>query len=160
MNRPSPIPTTPSRRGFLAVAAAGAASAVAAEVDPIFAMIAEHAAAAATYEAAVYAEGPLSSGPEMVAAEATTCAASAHAYELLWDLLHGEPTTLAGVAALLDHVSQPVFKREEDGEYPDCRRTHLTSMLEYEGNGEWKRGAEDFPGWIAKTVRSLIGGKS
>lgn len=151
-----------SRRGALAgLSAAAAVGAVAlpawaTEIDPIFEMIAKHAAAHEIYEKAVYAEGPLTVGPEMDAASAASSAVSGRAAKLLWDLVHTEPTTLAGVAALLDHLSQPEFKREEDSEYADCRHTHLTNMLEM--GSEWKRAAEDFPGWIAETMRGLIGG--
>jgi hypothetical protein len=139
----------------LSLAAAGVALPIAAaDVDPIFALIAEHAAAAKARETAVNAEGTFTSDcPEYEAAGAASRAAWAHDHDILSKLLRAEPTTLAGVAALLTHVSLPEFPDEAD-EYPDCSRTHLTTGLDC--GPALKKIAEDFPGRLAKTMRSLI----
>jgi hypothetical protein len=60
---------------------------------------------------------------------------------------------VTGVAALLAHVSLLEFPEEAE-EYPECSRTHLTTALDF--GPALKKAAEDFPGRLAKTMRSLI----
>jgi hypothetical protein len=79
----------------------------AADADPIFAVIADHRAAIEAMNAAWKISGALKPGPEFEAADAVSTAASRREYEARLPVLTMQPTTMAGVAALLDHVQIP-----------------------------------------------------
>jgi hypothetical protein len=128
--------------------------------DPIFAVIAEHRAAVEAYVRALHVEGALR-GPGMDAASRIVSAAFAHANTHLLEVLTVQPTTLAGVAAVLHHVGLPEFlDKAEFGEHEDEEDETILSapILAYEC--EWKCAVRDFPTRLAETVRSLIGQSS
>jgi hypothetical protein len=169
MNRPSPIPTTPSRRGFLAVLSAGAASAVApaalaaplapvtetalsglplaaaasSEVDPIFALIAEHSAAYAEM-AAISGAADLKGRDRDEASEAVM----GHSDEVLLRLLTTPPVTLAGVAAILQYLA----RREWDD--PENYNILCGAV---QGSAALADAADGFFGNLAATVRAMAG---
>jgi hypothetical protein len=153
-----------SRRSALAGLAGAAAAGItpviagAAEVDPIFAVIAEHRAAAMAHWRALHAFGELPYGdPEYKAAHIVEREASGHANELLWEVLHTQPTTLAGMAALLDHVGQPEFIKVEE------RGTETVLSGPFAGADDecpLARAAREFPVRLAETLRGLIGGQA
>jgi hypothetical protein len=125
------------------------------EVDPIFAVIAEHQAALEAYLAASAIDGGLvDRTPEWIVARAVTEAAAPRreiAHEAVFTT---NPTTLAGVAALLEHVAQPEFLKEDE-EYPDDRQTILSTLSECVDR-EWKRTGQDFPLRLAAALRNII----
>jgi hypothetical protein len=119
-----------------------------ADPDPIFAAIAEHRAACRAWQEASRKDG--AEGRYNKVTEDASNGAMAHEGEVLTVLLACQPTTLAGVAALLEHLNQPEF------------------LIEYEKNQTGETvlsgafGCNDgnplqFPGSLAATVRSLIG---
>jgi hypothetical protein len=123
--------------------------------DPIFAMIDEHRAAVEGYIPRNDVSANLRySDPGYESAMHETAVAMGRSSDLLFELLHVQPTTLAGVAAILAHLGQPEFLKEEL-EYPDCRETFLSTFND--SFGECRRAAQDFPVRLAETVRSLIG---
>lgn len=145
-----------SRRRFLAVLSAGAASAVApaalaaplmpvtaSEVDPIFAVIAEHRAVFRAWMDALQAEDR--------AAESAGIRGEDAAIRIV---LTAQPTTIEGVAALLHHVGQHECLGM-DSEYEEDRETVLTTWNNLED--ERKRIAQDFPLRLAATVRTMAG---
>ena len=82
--------------------------------DPIFALIERHRAATHALSAAVSNKDkvhevhwPWSDAPERIAADAQYDAASDARQEAIEDLLSTQPTTIAGVAAVLDYVNEP-----------------------------------------------------
>ncbi len=85
--------------------------------DGVFAVIAEHRAAVAAYVTACKAAGARSPAPKLdaAAADARVRATGDREQDLLAKVLNSEPTTLAGVAALLDHLGLPDFLDEEEG---------------------------------------------
>jgi hypothetical protein len=137
-----------------AVAGAVALPAAAAEVDPIFAVSADHRAAVEAWCRAISADGP--DDRELSAAEDAADDRRAAAY---WEVLTAQPTTLAGVAALLAHVGTPQFLDEPGPEHEDERETFL-STPNHDGGGDWKRAAQDLPVRLAETMRGLIRGRS
>jgi hypothetical protein len=163
----TPIPT---RRALLAGAPAIAAAALAggtvanavaigmakaADVDPIFALIAEHQAALEAYLAASATDGNLvDHTPAWIAARAVTESATAREELAHKAVFTTNPTTVAGVAALLGHVAQPEFLREDE-EYPDDRQTLLSTLSEC-CDEEWKRIGQDFPLRLAAALRNII----
>jgi hypothetical protein len=135
----------------LSVAAAAGVAALpvgAAEVDPIFAVIASHKEAVEVHVRDIH-----EFDQDTPAESYERCDAA------LLDVLTVQPTTLAGVAALLAHVALPDFLEEPAPEHQDERETFL-STLNNDGGGNWKRAAQDFPVRLAETVRSLIGGQA
>jgi hypothetical protein len=182
MNRPSPIPTAPSRRGFLTVLSAGAAAAVApaalgaplapvtetalsslpaataasSEVDPIFAVIAEHRAHMRAWADAMDAEDEAESDEEDKAAAAAIDAASDAFEASIGVVLTVQPMTIAGVAALLDHVGQEEFFGMSSGGDESDYETVLTTCHNMDGDPR-KRLAQDFPLRLAATVRTMAG---
>jgi hypothetical protein len=153
-----------SRRTALAGISAAVAPAIAAvdkslgavtlPVDPIIALIADHRAAVEVYVRANDAYAWLHvNDPEYKEAQNASSEAGHHAYDLLWEILHVQPATLAGVAALLAHVGQLEFIKEEPDE--DERETHLSTCNAF-CDLEFKRAAQDFPVRLAETVRRLI----
>jgi hypothetical protein len=182
MNRTSSIPTAPSWRGFLAVLSAGAASAVApaalaapfgtrnpassllpaaaaaSEVDPIFAVIAEHRAHMRDCADAMDAEDEAESDAEDEAATAAIYAASKAFDASIGHVLTVQPTTIAGVAALLKHVGQEEFLGMSSG---GVERHHyetvLTTWHNLDRGDPRTRIAKDFPLRLAATVRTMAG---
>jgi hypothetical protein len=166
--------TSPSRRALLAGAPAAAAAlatgaaadalAVATgkptEVEPIFSIIAEHQAALESYLAASAAESELfDDTPEWIVAHA--------AAESAWDrevvarkaVFTTDPTTVAGILALLEHVSQHEFLKDKDEQYlrkyPNERGlTILSALGEYDN--EWRWIGKKFPLRIATALRNII----
>jgi hypothetical protein len=168
MNRPSPIPTAPSRRGFLAVLSAGAASAVApaalaaplapvtetvpssllpaaaaaSEVDPIFAVIAEHRAAQEAVTAAFDREDREAGEDEVI------WAAQDRQMDAQFELFTIAPTTLAGVASLLAYLGT------DAGDNPN------ETVWEYAhgfGDEELVAAVRSSPTRLAAAVRAMAG---
>jgi hypothetical protein len=150
--------TFPSRRALLAGAPAVAAAALAAGTaanglamavaspsgdDPILALIAKHRAAILAWSREIDA-GNEDADDERDLRD-----------DLHWEILNVQPTTLAGVAALLAHVGEPEFIKEPRPGCEDGRETVLSILIH--GEGEWKRASQDFPLRLAETVRKLIG---
>jgi hypothetical protein len=128
------------------------------EVDPIFAVIAEHQAALEAYLAASAIDAALvDRTPEWIAARAVTEPAMARRLIAEKAVFTTDPTTLAGVAALLEHVAQPEFLKEDE-EYPDDGQTLLSTLNDCDDCEmcEWKRTAQDFPLRVAAALRSII----
>jgi hypothetical protein len=82
--------------------------------DPIFALIERHKGATRVFSAAVSqknkvqaAHWPWSDAPERIAADAQYDVASDARQEVIEYLLSTQPTTIAGVAAVLDYVNEP-----------------------------------------------------
>jgi len=76
--------------------------------DPVFAAIVAHLTASVAQHAASEAEGASKPGTAAYrAAEAAQSAASARDGDTLHALLTCQPTTIAGLVALLEHVGQP-----------------------------------------------------
>ena len=89
--------------------------------DPIFALIERHRATRA-FSAAVSnkdkvqaAHWPWSDAPERIAADAQYDAASDARQEAIEDLLSTQPTTIAGIAAVLDYVNEASWGEEHEG---------------------------------------------
>ena len=89
--------------------------------DPIFALIERHRAATRAFSAAVSHKDkvqevhwPWSDAPERIAADAQYDAASDAWQDTIEDLLSTEPTTIAGVAVVLDYVNEPSWGKEDD----------------------------------------------
>jgi hypothetical protein len=113
-------PRDPTRRRFLAVAAAGAVAAAIPTyaranpghaVDPAFALIAEKLAADVAHCEAIDAQDEADTchgfRSEAAAEAADNCAAAGHAVnEVDWKLANTLPTTLAGVAAVLRFANE------------------------------------------------------
>jgi len=120
--------------------------------DPIFALIERHRGAARTFSAAVSnkdkvqaAHWPWSDAPERIAADAQYDAASDARHEAIEDLLSTQPTTIAGVAAVLDYVNEPSW-----GEEHDDKETILVEAFETS-----EEAALAFLPMIAATLRRL-----
>jgi hypothetical protein len=152
-----------SRRSALAglsvAAAAGVAAlpAAATEVDPIFGVIAAHQAAAVNWGRILRIYGKMrENDPNIKAAriEERTTAKATDA--CLWDVLHVQPTSLEGIAALLDYLGQPAFFD------PDFSTDTVLSAAADPGDMDcpFARAVREFPARLAETVRSLIGGQS
>jgi hypothetical protein len=148
--------TNTSRRALLAgapaaaVALAGGTALAAVTPDPIFALIADHQAAAHAYSESVHVEGALRSrDPHYEVAKSAVQVAWERNRDLLWEILHAQPATFAGVAALLAHMASPEFPWEEDVD-----ETLLSTVNEM--GGEWKRAGQGFPARLAVTMRDLI----
>jgi hypothetical protein len=121
--------------------------------DPIFALIERHRAATRAFAAAVSnkdkvqeAHWPWSDAPERIAADAQYDAASDARQEAIEDLLSTEPTTFAGVAAVLDYVNEPSWDKEDDG-----KETILVEAFE-----TLQEAALAFLPMIAATLRRLV----
>jgi hypothetical protein len=137
-----------SRRSILVRATAGAAASAlpiastAALVDPVFAVIAEHRAA---HDAVLAASGLPDSEYDRIDAIAI-------ATEL--PLFTTDPTTIAGVATLLEYVGSDVHPclgtDHEDG------TTTLSYAYGWEGNPEMVEATRTFPRRIGETLRHLI----
>jgi len=120
--------------------------------DPIFALIERHRGATCAFSAAVSnkdkvqaAHWPWSDAPERIAADAQYDAASDARQEAIEDLLSTQPTTIAGVAAVLDYVNEPSW-----GEEQDDKETILVEAFETS-----EEAALAFLPMIAATLRRL-----
>jgi hypothetical protein len=126
------------------------------ELDPIFAVIAEHRTAVEAFTQAVLVSGAMIAyGPNKDAgydvADAATKEASHRTEDALWNVLTTQPTTLAGIVALLAHVSLPEFL---GGELEFDYETILSTCTD--AGDEMKRAAQDFPARLAETMRNII----
>jgi hypothetical protein len=134
-----------SRRAALAglsVAAAAVAAlpaSAAAEVDPIFAVIAEHRAAVRAYCAA------FDEDDEDLVAET----GSDHV-DALAELVSCRPTTLPGIVALLEHLGEPDYGHDPDD-------VVLVGAVGWDGS--IKASVNELPRVLAEVMRSLIGGE-
>src|SRR5215472_10564704 len=120
--------------------------------DPIFALIQRHRAATRAFSAAVSNKDkveevhwPWSDAPERIAADAQYDAASDAWQEAIEELLSTEPTTIAGVAAVLDYVNEPSWGKEDDD-----KKTILVEAFETS-----QEAALAFLPMIAATLRRL-----
>ena len=137
--------TVQSRRALLAGAPAAAAAALAGgtlanavatgmakagEVDPVFAAIAEHVAATKAHVAACSISGWLVDGTRDWETEnAVTEAAMERAHDAWFALVTAQPTTVAGVAALLEHVGRNEFFDETAKPGDEGFETVLSSWI-------------------------------
>jgi hypothetical protein len=161
----------PSRRALLAGAPAVAAAALAAggiantlaiagaamPQDPIFAVIHEHRAHMKARADAMDAEDMADSDAEYEAALEAMNTASAAFEASIGKALTVQPMTIAGVAALLDHVGQEEFMGMSSGGSDEDYETILTTWLNRDDNDPRKRTAQDFPLRLAATVRAMAG---
>ena len=120
--------------------------------DPIFALIQRHRAATRAFSAAVSNKDkveevhwPWSDAPERIAADAQYDAASDAWQEAIEELLSTEPTTIAGVAAVLDYVNEPSWGKEDDD-----KKTILVEAFETS-----QEAALAFLPMVASTLRGL-----
>jgi hypothetical protein len=107
--------------------------------DPIFEVIAGHRAAIKAYSAACN---------NLPDDETGSDAALDHEGKVLLAVLTMQPTTMAGVAALLEHVALPEFLRDE----PDAE-TILSAASQ---STEHDAAAAEFPRRLAATVLNLM----
>lgn len=140
----------------LALTAPSSSRALTQRPDPIFAVIEEHKAARAARLVAMYATFGMGGGPEDEPEDSPAHVAADEAHdeaiyredEATIAVLVTAPTTLAGIAALLDHVAMPAF------ESPDTE----TILVEAIGaGGSIGDAAWGFAAHIAASVR-IIGG--
>jgi hypothetical protein len=137
---PTNTPTDTNRRRFLSVAAGGAVAAalpvaaLANEPDPIFATIERHRELSADYTAAVDISSKLEDGPEFEAADAIAGDRCGDLLDHADALIHLEPTTMAGVIALMRYVASleewqtPRDSDEFDGQPPDWDKAFYTTV--------------------------------
>ena len=149
----------PSRRAVLAgIAAAPALAAPALALDgpdPIFSAIEEHTDAVAARTAALLAcwgygepKSFAQDGPENVAAEAIHDAATDHEFEVLDKLLATQPTTVAGMAALLEKLAADPYW-EIEGSNPNIDEEPLMVMA--------LERSPDLVASLASTLRTIVG---
>jgi hypothetical protein len=152
MTKAEHAPATSSRRGLLMGLAAAAVVPAPAlttrqDADPIFAVIFEHTAAQEQLHAACEAtELDVEDDPCKQRAEARAFAA-----EL--PLFVTSPTTIAGVAALLEYVGSDAHEQWQGGE---DRVTVLSYAHGWTNSGEIVEAARTFPRRVGATLRSLI----
>jgi hypothetical protein len=121
------------------------------KADPIFAVLADHRAAVKAYLAASEIDGNLETGtPEWEAANAVTQAAIKREREMHHTVLTTQPTTMAGVIALLEHVGQDRYL----GEAEDHDRETVLSASHVQGSS-LVAASREFPLRLATTVRGL-----
>lgn len=112
--------------------------AAAAGADPIFVAIEKHRVLSADFDAAVSISAKLI-GPEFDAADAITSDANGKLMNHADTLICSQPTTLAGIVALMRYVSgleewqHPLDRREWDSEelamdIPNWHQTFLNSL--------------------------------
>jgi hypothetical protein len=133
------------------------AEAKAAEADPILAVIAEHHAIMAEWTDALRAEHEADDASEAEAANDAADDACHRERAHLLKVLTVQPTTLAGVVALLEHVGQDEFLGTSSGGDETLGKTVLTG-LNTDHDDPRKRIVQDFPLRLAATMRALIGG--
>jgi hypothetical protein len=71
-------------------------------------------------------------------------------------VLTTQPTTIAGVAALLEHVGQPENLTEEPD--PEQRESILSGVRE--ANLELRVAGREFPKMVAATLRAIAEGRA
>jgi len=119
-----------------------------AESDPVFAAIEEHKAACAAHHATYAIYSPLSpNDPGFDEAEADNDDARDCEGNALVDLLACTPNTLAGVAAMLEHLGQP-----EGLNYDGGAEHTVLSGTDQDGLEE----AKSLPLRLAAAVRNII----
>jgi hypothetical protein len=164
--------TISSRRALLASAPAAAAAVLAGgtvafaiprtgEVDPIFAVIAEHCAAIDAHCRAVCIVSEMmdfgpDKDPRYDAAKDVSDMAHDRMSDAMWGVLTEQPTTVAGVAALLAHVGRDEWLDNSEPGYDDQKETLLSTFIHEDFSHEFKRAAQDFPVRLAATMRSII----
>jgi hypothetical protein len=122
------------------------------EIDPIFAVLAEHRTAMKTYLPASELSGRLEDDtPEWNAAWTVTQATIRREHAALYAVLTTNPTTLAGAVALLEHVGQDSFL----GEAPEDYGMSLLAA-QAPGEGPLAEAADHFPGRLAVALRNII----
>jgi hypothetical protein len=121
-----------------AVNAAAVAMAKAGEVDPIFAVIAEHQAAFVAVVAAYAREDREGDDDEI------TEAAQQRVLEAGLDLFTTPPTTLAGVVALLEHLGTDATAYDPN-----------LTIWEWSLGFEWEE-VREFPWALADALRNII----
>jgi hypothetical protein len=152
------IDTTTSRRALLTGAPAAAAAALAASTavnglvlavaspsdsDPIFAAIAAHRAAIEFYTLQL---------DELD--EDTPLQTLTRCDDTLWDVLTVEPTTMAGVVALLEYVGHHEFLNDDALGEDSLENTVLSAA--FQAGGELEQAAQNFPPRLAETIRSIL----
>jgi hypothetical protein len=137
---PTNTPTDTNRRRFLSVAPGGAVAAalpvaaLANGPDPIFATIERHRELSADYTAAVDISSKLEDGPEFEAADAIAGDRCGELLDHAHALIHLEPTTMAGVSALMRYVASleewqtPRDSDDFDGQPPDWDKAFYTTV--------------------------------
>ena len=156
-------PVDPTRRHFLTVAAGASVASVgtlavaaiatgappaALAVDPIYAAIERHKAAAAIWDAAVTARARFPD-TDMNDEQAEQCDLLDESREIAWepceqsaiDLINTAPTTLAGIVAAIQYAR---IQMQDDG-------TFMPHGLEYENGGD----AQETMGWIDAFLDTL-----
>jgi hypothetical protein len=151
----------PSRRALLAGAPAAAAGALlagtavgavvismvkAGEVDPIFALIEKHKAACDAAQVFCMRADMRSSDPNYDAAQTQFQEAYKVEREALVALLTCQPTTLAGVTAVLEHVGRLDWVFGDDSEHIVLTDAHEREIEE----------AEAFPKHLAAALRDIV----
>jgi hypothetical protein len=141
---------SPRQRYAAAALAAGAATggiatalAATSEADPIFAAIAAHRAAIEFYTLQL---------DELD--EDTPLQTLTRCDDTLWDVLTVEPTTMAGVVALLEYVGHHEFLDDDALGEDSLENTVLSAA--FQAGGELEQAAQNFPPSLAETVRSIL----
>jgi hypothetical protein len=137
---PTNAPIDTKRRRFLLSAAGGAVTAaipvaaLAVGPDPIFAAIERHRELSAEYTAAVDVSSKIEDGPEFEAADAIAGDRCGELLDCAEELIRLEPTSLAGVIALIRYVASleewqtPRDPDEFDGQPPDWGKAFCTTV--------------------------------
>jgi hypothetical protein len=130
-----------------------------AATDPIFAVLAENRAAMKAYLAASAISGNLADGtPEWETANTVTQAAIKREHAAMYAVLTGQPSTVAGVIALLEHVGEDQFLGEApEGKGKDIFDETVLSVWMDADDSPFKTAAQELPLRIAATVRTLNG---
>ena len=136
----SALPIHSTRRHLLTMAAGGAiagaipGATLAVSPDAIFAAIERHRELSADYTAAVDISSKLEDGPEFEAADAIAGDRCGDLLDHADALIHLEPTTMAGVIALMRYVASleewqtPRDSDEFDGQPPDWGKAFCTTV--------------------------------
>jgi hypothetical protein len=128
-----------------------------ADVDPIFAVIERHRVAVAEYNKAEAISGNIVGGSQdWKVTWAVTSAAMDRKADLLEAVLRAQPTTMAGVIALLEHLGQDEFLGVDWGRDEHDRET-LLSTFNNCNRIEPRRLAQDFPLRLAGALHQIIG---
>jgi hypothetical protein len=127
--------------------------------DPIFAVIAEHAAATKAYVEAVHIVGDLLEGtPDWRTADALTRAAMERWSDALLAVVTAQPTTVEGVAALLEHVGRSEYLGEEEKRSGLVEtETVLSSLINgADPEHEYAFAVKTFESRLGETLRNII----
>jgi hypothetical protein len=128
-----------------------------ADADPIFAVIERHRVAVAEYNKAEAISGNIVGGSQdWKVTWAVTSAAMDRKADLLEAVLRAQPTTMAGVIALLEHLGQDEFLGVDWGGDEHDRET-LLSTFNNCNRIEPRRLAQDFPLRLAGALQQIIG---